>query len=349
MLRKFLPSHEKIMRQLTNSNEYKTEKYHRYNKKEAIRLLTYEELGFYFLRIGADEEAIKRFMAEPSLNSLCEIHRLQVTHIHVTNYAMQDIKKMRNQSPISPYFNDIFRKIVLEGHHGYCFENNQLLRYILVNLGYKVKFFNAHIIRDNIPKQDPQHVILEVEIKGIEYIVDAGYGGVAPIAVIKFKFNAKQSGAGRPWATTVESGNEYKLSLSSYKFDGVHEKNGFILSHQYPSSTELDKKWKALYIFQKKYCNVNEYKAANYRVSKNEKLTPFRTKLFETAFTNDIRISLTQDELVITKAGKIILSLPITSEQEYKECLVKYLGYSEQQMTKMDKIHERVEFAKRCK
>ncbi|MCE3239162.1 MAG: nat 1 [Gammaproteobacteria bacterium] len=336
------------MRQLTNSNEYKTENCHRYNKKEAIRLLTYEELKLYFLRIGADKEAIKRFMAGPSLNSLCEIHRLQVTHVHVTNYAMQDIKKMGNSSPISPHFNDIFRKIVLEGNHGYCFENNQLLRYILVNIGYKVKFFNAHIIRDNIPKQDPQHVILQVEINGIDYLVDAGYGGVAPISVIQFKLNVRQLSAGKPWATTVETGNEYKISLSSYKFDGVHEKEGFVLSHQYPSSPESDKNWKALYIFQKKYCNMSQYKAANYRVSKDEKLTPFRTKLFETAFTDETRISLTQNELLITKAGKTILWLPITSEQEYKECLVKYLGYSEQQMTQMNKIHERVEFAKTC-
>lgn len=309
--------------------------------KDGVRLLTQKELESYFHRIQADEKSIQQFLSGPSLESLCEIHRLQTMNIHVTNYAMQATHRARENYLISPHFNDIFQKIVLQGHHGYCFENNQLLRHVLVNLGYKVNFYNAHIIRDNIPKQDPQHAILVVEMNHKKYLVDAGYGGVTPIAVTEFNLDVSQAGAGKTWTTTHPSGNQYKLSSTLHKFDPAKEEQGLILLHQ-----QADKHWQPLYLFQEKPLSFKALAKANYHVSKDEKTTPFQTKLFETFFMkNDTRVSLTQNQFSVKQGEKILVSESIHNEKEYKDHLKKYFNYSTDQLANMGTIRKRVLFS----
>lgn len=312
--------------------------------KEDVRILTSEELKKYFHRIGADDKAIKGFQSEPTLETLCEIHRLQTTHVHISNYDMHDESKMKEPHPISPVFNDIFNKIVIQHKHGYCFENNQLLRHVLISLGFKVKFYNSHIIRNDIPNKEPQHVVMVVTIDKNNYLVDAGYGGVAPIAVTAMDLQKEQ--IDKHWQTTQPSGNKYKFTQQEFKFDGKQVEKGFVFSHLYVKPDTHEGAWKPLYIFSTTVtCSFDEFASANYQVSKDPDKTPFKQTLFETAFLDGkTRISLTQNELQITKAGQLTLWKPVKNEEKYKKYLVKYLGHTQDQAKKLGKVHDRVIF-----
>jgi arylamine N-acetyltransferase len=314
-------------------------------KIDDIPTLSNEQLQLYFKRVKADQSAISKLSP---LDMLCEIHRLQTMHIHVSNFAMQDESRIMLERPISPFFEDIFQKIVLDGEHGYCYENNLLLRQVLLTLGYKLNFYNAHIIRNNIPKEQPQHALIMVEIENKEYLVDAGYGGIAPIAVSEFKFDELQTGVGKPWLTTGVSSfsavNLYKFTKEPYKFDGSVEECGYKFWHYCQEPTSYLWDWKPLYIYRRLPLQFDEFVRANDQVSKDDNTTPFKTSIFETAFINDgkRRISVTQNELNITECGRTVYQKPVISQEKYNKYLVKYLGHKETDLNR--KIRDRVVF-----
>ncbi len=307
---------------------------------DGIKMLSSDELHQYFQRICASDTEIIRFLGSPLLDVLVAIHRLQVLHVHVSNEEMQDPARVNTEHPISPYFHDIFNKIVTQHQHGYCFDNNQLLRHVLITLGYDVTLYNAHIIRDNKPKDDAQHIILLVKLGEKEYLVDAGYGGVAPIPVVEFTLDTKQTSVEKAWKTTSASENKYIITSEKFKFDGKTEEDGFVVSHKYRLPDGGQKLWKPLYIFRKQVCNFKEFLEANDRVCRYEHTTPFKTRIFETAFEGDsVRKSITQDELHITVSGTTVLHKPVSSAEKYTKYLIKYFGHF-----KTRQIHERVEF-----
>lgn len=296
------------------------------------------QLKNYFQRIGITGNEI----FEVSLDNLSRIHRQQVVSVHIGNYAMQDKSKKKLATPISLEIENIYKKIVLDGNHGYCFENNLLLGYVLFSLGYNTSIFNAHIIRNEKPWADPQHIILLVSINGTELIGDAGYGGVAPIPVTQFTCDEVQIGPVHHWHTTDEKPNQYKLERTEANGLAVSNEGWYKLSHQYhvPGSEECF--WKPLYQFERRDCTWQEVLDSNFRTSLNKDTSPFIGRIFETGFDGKGgRMSLTHEQLVVTLHGKKTLSTPVTSGEDYKNKLRDHFNHEE-----AGAIRKRVKFAK---
>ncbi|NXV06392.1 ARY2 protein, partial [Cettia cetti] len=74
----------------------------------------------------------------------------------------------------------IYKKIVKKKRGGWCMENNYLLSWALKTLGYDITFLGAKVY---VPERgaypdDINHLLLQVELDGKSYIVDAGFGMV---------------------------------------------------------------------------------------------------------------------------------------------------------------------------
>ncbi|NXU11555.1 ARY2 protein, partial [Pardalotus punctatus] len=71
-----------------------------------------------------------------------------------------------------------YNKIVRKKRGGWCMENNYLLSWVLKTLGYNVTLLGAKVY---VPELDTypdeiDHLLLQVELDGKSYIVDAGFG-----------------------------------------------------------------------------------------------------------------------------------------------------------------------------
>lgn len=311
------------------------------NQKPLV-LLSHDKLLQYFDRIGADSISIQQFISGPSLESLCEIHRLQVTKIHVSNSQMQEPERMKMPHPISPFFDDIYYKLVVKRRHGYCFENNQLLNQVLISLGYEVTLCLGHIIRNNVPHKEPLHAILIAKIKDKKYLVDAGYGGMTPIGVIECEVNKRQINLGKPWRTMDSSGNVYRFTAS-----GEYLVVWVLQTYFDEIQNKYLKKWTPLYMFREKPCSFEDFIKANQFTCKD--YPSFERALFKTKFGNKYRVGLTQNELRITRMGEDVHCKPVVSQEKFNKYLKKYFDDSEETKTYSDRVKFGENITERCR
>lgn len=70
------------------------------------------------------------------------------------------------------------QKLVCSGRGGYCFEQNGLLRAVLLELGFDVQGLIARVLwRQPTDAQTARsHMVLRLELEGQSYIVDVGFG-----------------------------------------------------------------------------------------------------------------------------------------------------------------------------
>ncbi|XP_061450228.1 arylamine N-acetyltransferase 1 [Rhineura floridana] len=72
----------------------------------------------------------------------------------------------------------VYNKIVKKKRGGWCMENNQLLSWVLKNLGYNTTILGAYVYnpQQNVYATHMTHLIIKVVIDRTAYIVDAGFG-----------------------------------------------------------------------------------------------------------------------------------------------------------------------------
>ena len=135
----------------------------------------------------------------------------------VLNIAYENIDILEGKD-ISLEFKDIYKKIVLEGKGGYCFELNGLLTHILREMGFNVTERFARYLRgeNEIPMR--RHRVTVVNLKGEHYMCDIGVGEVAPREALK-----------------IEEGLIQKQKDETYKFE-KSEKHGWVLYDFYKGS-----------------------------------------------------------------------------------------------------------------
>ena len=86
------------------------------------------------------------------------------------------------------------RKLVQGGRGGYCFEHNSLLMACLAHIGFTVRAREARV-RSGVPvgvTTARTHMALQVTFDGGEYLVDVGFGGLAPLAPLHLHSSAAQ-------------------------------------------------------------------------------------------------------------------------------------------------------------
>lgn len=136
----------------------------------------------YFDRIGYNKNP------EISLNTLNELIYLHTTTIPFEN--LNPILKI----PVAIDIESITNKIIKNSRGGYCYEQNTLFYHVLSTLGFKTKTLSARVVW-NLPTEtitSLTHMLLMVTIKGIDYLVDVGFGGQSLTSAVAFKLNQTQ-------------------------------------------------------------------------------------------------------------------------------------------------------------
>jgi N-hydroxyarylamine O-acetyltransferase len=145
------------------------------------------ETGFdidaYCRRIGFSD------VRTPTLETLHAIHLLHPQAIAFENLDVLLGRGVRLDA------DSLQRKMVQGGRGGYCFEQNSLLFHALTALGFAVTAMMARV-RYQVPDEvrtGQTHMLLRVDIEGVPYIADVGFGGNTMTGPLRLDDTAEQA------------------------------------------------------------------------------------------------------------------------------------------------------------
>ena len=142
------------------------------------------DLDAYFVRIGYGGSRT------PELATLAEI----IGH-HAATIPFEAIDVLLGKG-VDTTPDVIFDKLVTRKRGGYCFEQNGLLREVLVALGFEVAIRLARVLwarPTDAPPPSATHMALVVRIDGRDYLADTGFGNGTPTIPLAFDTAEPQS------------------------------------------------------------------------------------------------------------------------------------------------------------
>jgi N-hydroxyarylamine O-acetyltransferase len=105
-------------------------------------------------------------------------------------------------------------KLITAGRGGYCFEQNGLLKRVLIALGFEVQSLMARVWWMKLPDAPTRarsHMVLSVLIDGEAWLADSGFGGcvlTGPLRLMSEEVQSTPNGAFRIEAVAPEMGGE---------------------------------------------------------------------------------------------------------------------------------------------
>ena len=140
------------------------------------------DLPAYLWRIGFIEPVAATF------DGLCAL----VTH-HAGVLPFENIEVLAGGVPALD-LPSLQGKLVQRRRGGYCFEQNSLFMACLMHIGFTVRAREARVLA-GVPAgvvTARTHMALQVSVAGGEYLVDVGFGGLAPLAPLALNSAAEQ-------------------------------------------------------------------------------------------------------------------------------------------------------------
>lgn len=185
----------------------------------------------YLARIG---------LARPSDTSPGTLGAIQTAHLTAVPYENIDILR---GVPLSLDPEALFDKIVTRRRGGYCFELNGLLGQLLRALGFPVTEYFARFLRDEPPGVPMRrHRVLRVTASdGVDYICDAGVGGVCPLVPLPFRFHAQTRDANGLWRIVPDA--VYGCVVEEYRHGAWRPYYAFTTEPQFPVDYEAANYW----------------------------------------------------------------------------------------------------------
>lgn len=199
------------------------------------------DLDAYFHRIGYGSDT-KHFPDRgnysPTLTTLQMIH-----WYHARSIPFENLNPLLKQ-PVPLDLKSLQHKLIQEGRGGYCFEQNLLLRAVLLTLGFQVTNLAARVMW-NLPEEmitPRSHMLLRIELDGESYIADVGFGGLTLTAPLLLKPSVEQQ-------TPHEL---FRLMQTD---------------HTYTMQVKLGQEWQSLYRFDLQEQQLPDYEVSNWYVS----------------------------------------------------------------------------------
>jgi N-hydroxyarylamine O-acetyltransferase len=192
------------------------------------------ELAAYFERIGYQGSL------EPTLETLRAIYAR-----HAMAIPFENLSPFLGL-PVELDTAALMRKLVAGGRGGYCFEQNLLLRHVLLALGYELISLAARV-RWNAPEgvvTPRSHMLLLVAIDGQHYVVDAGFGGITLTAPLLLAPGVEQPTTHEPFRL-LEHEQHYTLQVG------------------------IGGGWRPLYQFDLQPQELVDYQVSNWYISNN--------------------------------------------------------------------------------
>lgn len=134
------------------------------------------DLDRYFARIGFDG---------PARADLATLRAIQALHPAAIPFEAIDVL-LRRGIALTP--DAVDAKLIAGGRGGYCFEQNGLLRRVLTTLGHAVVPMMGRVLWNRpagAPAQPRTHMVLQVELDGVPWLADVGFGSVVPTAPLR--------------------------------------------------------------------------------------------------------------------------------------------------------------------
>ncbi len=190
------------------------------------------DIDSYFGRIGYTGDRT------PTLETLQAIHKQ-----HTQTIAFENLNSFLKQ-PVPLDLASLQQKLIHEKRGGYCFEQNLLLRAVLIALGFQVTAFTARVLW-NLPVGTVtarSHMLLQVDIDAQPYIVDVGFGGLTLTTPLAFIPNIEQT-------TPHEA---FRLVVDDLT---------------YVMQANIDREWQPLYRFDLQAQQLIDYEVSNWYIS----------------------------------------------------------------------------------
>ncbi|MCU0570608.1 MAG: arylamine N-acetyltransferase [Oculatellaceae cyanobacterium Prado106] len=221
------------------------------------------DLDAYFKRISYQGDRT------PTLSTLQAIHR----H-HAQAIAFENLNPLL-QLPVNLDIATLQQKLIHEGRGGYCFEQNSLLREVLLALGFQVTNLAARVLwnRPEGSLAPRSHMLLQVSVEGEPHIADVGFGGLTLTT---------------PLALT--SGIEQQTSHEPFRL--IKTEKFYILQ------AFINHEWKSLYQFDLQEQQLADYEVSNWYTSTYPN-SLFVTMLLAARPDFEVRYALRNNQLTI--------------------------------------------------
>lgn len=166
---------------------------------------------------------------------------------HIAQFSFNSLAVVLGQD-ISLELADIFKKIVLDGRGGYCFEHNKLFYEVLSHLGVDVQIKMARVVYNKDIDVPRTHRISLMKLNGESYIVDAGFGHFGPRYPVRLELGEEQIQGGDVYRITASTHDRYCFQMlkdgaffTLYTFDLNHYTDmdcltGHFYSHKHPNA-----------------------------------------------------------------------------------------------------------------
>lgn len=174
----------------------------------------------------------------PSLETLGQLIQLHVAAIPFEN--LDPLMRV----PIRLDLANLQQKLLFDRRGGYCLEHNLLFKAMLEELDFEVKIHSSTVRwgHDDAEERSPSHVMLTVDVAGVPYLVDVGFGGLTPTAPLRLRADVEQPTPHEPFRLT-ETDGLWRLEV------------------------QLGEAWKPLYTFDRAELNEEQLFALNEVVS----------------------------------------------------------------------------------
>jgi N-hydroxyarylamine O-acetyltransferase len=226
-------------------------------------------LDAYLARIGYAGPRI------PTLDTLQAVHAL-----HPAAIPFENLNPLLGW-PVSLEVHSLQAKLVAGGRGGWCFEHNTLLRHGLEALGFSVTSLAARVLWNASPGNPlgpRSHMLLLVDVGGLIYLADVGFGGNVLTAPLRLQ----------PYITQPTPNEPHRL---------LPLENGFVLEASWGCE------WKPLYRFTLEPQFPADYEVSNWYLCHHPG-SLFRQVLMTARVTAEGRYALRNNALAIHRNGR---------------------------------------------
>lgn len=179
--------------------------------------------------------------ASPPPPTLQTLRDLQLRH--VCTFAFESLSTLMH-APVPIDLPSVERKVLHEGRGGYCYELNQLFLALLLELGFDARGITGRVVIGGPPDAHTgrTHRLSLVNLDGVRYITDVGFGGMVPSSPLQLDTDAPQATAHEPYRLTLKQGS-------------------------YTLWAQVGEEWRGLYVFDLQTQADIDYEIGNWYVS----------------------------------------------------------------------------------
>jgi N-hydroxyarylamine O-acetyltransferase len=239
-------------------------------------------------------------MIAPTYAVLCDLQQQ-----HLLNIPFENLD-IHYANLIELNINEFYKKIVLNGRGGFCYELNGLFEKLLQAIGFETKTISARVFDDKKGRfgREFDHLAIIVTFEKVEYLVDVGFGEFT-FHPLKIKKSKPQEDPRGNFIIENKEG-----SYIVFKLEGGSK----VAQYKFTRQGRDLKEFEDMCVFQQ--TSVQSHFTQKKLISKTDKYG---------------RITLTGNTLKITENGQVKETIEF-HEKKYGEQLLKWFGIEERKI-----------------